>query len=697
MKKRMNVPALLCGILLFVGSVLPASAAMDVPKDMPYDSYIYNSDQEPVSIPAPYVADRSLSGQTMGVGAFQELCDVFYDGIDRLYFTDKVGNRVVITDSAYQSVTQLSTFVRDGEQDALLEPQGVFANGEKVYVADSGNSRIVVFDRTGQFLYALNRPEINVLGADYVYTPTALTVDGAGRLYVIADGINQGLICLSETGEFNSFLGAPSVEYDFFEIVYRRFATKAQRDQMQQYVPTEYSKLLMNDRGFIYAVAESSTETPVAKLNSEGNNVLMTLKNEGEYGNIAYTTALGDTVYPHYADVAIDASGSYYLLDSQSGQLFIYSDDGYLLFAFGAGGSQQGTFLSGSSIELVGDELLVADHIKNTVAIFKLTDFGRKVQQALMLYGNSQYDEAAAVWQEVYALSSNYTLAVEGLAKIAIQNGEYGEAMAMLEPIHAHATYSKAFEKWRDDFVRTYFGWLLVAIVALVVVVVVGKKFLPKLKPVAAVLQSDLYQKYRYGTYAMLHPFDGFWDIKRERRGNIASASLILGLFTLFYAIRTQFSGYVVTKTISSEVNALRETGLVLLLLVLWIVANWCFTALMDGEGSMKDIYIATCYALKPYVILSVPLFIMSHLLTDNEAVFYNVLDKVALIWVLALLFVGLMITHDYSLGKSILTTVLTIVGICLIIFILLLFVSIVQQVFSFFYDAYLELSFRTY
>ena len=117
----------------------------------------------------------------------------------------------------------------------------------------------------------------------------------------------------------------------------------------------------------------------------------------------------------------------------------------------------------------------------------------------------------------------------------------------------------------------------------------------------------------------------------------------------------------------------------------------------MDGKGNLKDIIIATCYALKPYVIISIPMLIISHFLTADELVFYHFAEGVAIIWIFALFFFGLMMTHDYSLSKALLSVVLIIVGICLIIFILLLVFNVIQEVYLFAYNMYTELDFRSY
>lgn len=56
-----------------------------------------------------------------------------------------------------------------------------------------------------------------------------------------------------------------------------------------------------------------------------------------------------------------------------------------------------------------------------------------------------------------------------------------------------------------------------------------------------------------------------------------------------------------------------------------------------------------------------------------------------------------MMMTHDYSLGKALLTLLLTLVGICLILFISLLLVNLVQEVFAFGFNLYKEILFRFY
>lgn len=244
---------------------------------------------------------------------------------------------------------------------------------------------------------------------------------------------------------------------------------------------------------------------------------------------------------------------------------------------------------------------------------------------------------------------------------------------------------------------RRQFGWLLLAAAAVAGALLVVPRLVRRTALYKKISGTQACRQYAYGSHVMLHPFDGFWDIKREKKGGMKGALLLLAAFILLYALRAQFSGFLASGVASSEVNALYECVMILIPLGLWVVANWCFTTLMDGEGSMKDIFIATCYALKPYVVMSLPLLALSHLLVGKEMVFYTLGSQICLIWVLGLLFFGMMTTHNYSLSKGILTLLLTLVGMCLLIFIALLSLHVVQDTVAFFRDIYQEITFRTY
>lgn len=701
MKKK--IITLVVSLILLAVTVLPACALTNVTVETPYEAYVYNNDTRPVTVPTPYTVEKTVNAQTLGIEKFTGISDIFHAN-GEIFIVERSQNKIVITDDNFNYKTTISGFDNNGTPDTFNEPASCFVNDTKIYIADSKNSRIVVLNKADYSLATIfKRPEINVLKKDYTYTPLRIVVDNADRMYILAEGINEGMIRLDETGKFTSFFGAPTVEYDVLDLIWRKFATKAQREQMEQFIPTEYSSLLIDKKGFIYATSATSESTPVAKINTNGENVLTELQGEfTEYGDKSYLLKSSEedpetsNINPYFSDIAI-GDGVYCLLDSKRSKIYVYSNDGYLLYVFGGAGTQRGTFDNATAIEIVNNKLIVSDGNKGTITVFRFTDFGACVQKAIELYNAGDYKGSYNTWKKAYNYCSNYTPAISGMAKIDIANGKASKAMDDLKNVHAHKLYSAAFESWRNDIIRDYFVWAVGVIIVLYIIYRILAKFIHKAKWYKKYHESNYYKGQKFATYTMFHPFDGYWDLKREKRGSMSTAFIIFAMFIICYAIRDQFSGYVTTNTISSQVNVIYDVVLIVIPIMFWVISNWCFSTLMEGEGTFKDIFMVTCYAMKPYVVLSIPLLLLSHVLTIEETMFYGVINTFCWIWMLALFFFGMMVTHNYSLGKAILTAILSIVGICIIVFILLLVISIVSGMYEYFYGIVKELVFRTY
>ncbi|MCM1188943.1 MAG: YIP1 family protein [bacterium] len=198
-----------------------------------------------------------------------------------------------------------------------------------------------------------------------------------------------------------------------------------------------------------------------------------------------------------------------------------------------------------------------------------------------------------------------------------------------------------------------------------------------------------------YGFHVITHPFDGFWDLKREHRGTLAAAVTFAALTVLLLVVRKQGTAFLFNTNRLEDVDMMVDIVTVALLFVLWCVANWCLTSLMDGEGKMRDIAIFTGYSLLPMLLIQFPLVLVSHVITAEEGTFYYVFTVISYVWTAALLLLGMMITHQYSMKKTLLTTVLTLVGMAIILFIALLFFSVIQQFLTFIVTAYKEIRYR--
>ena len=667
--------------------------------NMPYYSYVYNDDDKAIQIPSPYSAYSVLHGEDLGVGNFSSLSDVFYDqDTGNIYLTDTGTNRIVILNSEFKLIKEIKGFNNGKKAETFNAPESVCVRHNKIYIADTGNSRIVILNaETYKLEKVLNKPYVKLLEENYTYLPSRLAVDLAGRIYVIATDINDGIFLIDQNGEFIRFAGAPDVTADLWTKFLKIFMTKAQKANLDKTVPTEYSSFLMDENGFLYLTSSDSTVHPITKLNSQGSDIL---KYDGEDypdGDSSHMLKRTEKIISTFVDIAVREDGIYASVDTTKGRIFVYDSEGNLLYCFGGIGTQDGMFYSPSAIEIFDDKIIVTDSFYGTLTVFHRTEFGNAVDMASNLMLKGKYNESKELWNSVLRLCPAYDYATINLARIDIQEKNYKQALDKLKGTKDYNYYSKAFKGYREDVIKDNFYIIALAVILLLIYLIL-RPFLRKKFDLRKKLEKNkLYREVHYSSYTMFHPFDGFWDLKREKKGSLAGANVLLVLFVIAYALRIQFSGYLFTGTLPSQINVLYELVKIILPLGLWVISNWCFTTLMDGEGTMKDIYIATAYSLKPYIITAIPLWILSMVLTLEEAFIYTAFSTIVLFWTLALLFFGMMVTHDYSLGKAIITTVLTLLGICLILFIALTFTNIIQKIYDFGSDIYHEFNYRLY
>ena len=696
MKKRLRLLAAVLVCSLLVGMTAFAEST-NYNINASYYSYTYNDDGEVVQVPAPYSVLKTFQGSDFGISDFVRLNDVFYDvESERLFLTDSGANTVTVLDKNYQLVTQLKEFAHDGEQDSFSEPGSTCVRDGKLYVADTGNSRILQFDAESFALQCvLEKPKIAILGEDYTYKPARIAIDLTGRIYCIATDINDGILLLDAEGEFIRFVAAPDVATTLWTKFLKLFMTKAQKQNLAKAVPTEYSSILMDAKGFLYLTSSDTTVHPITKINSQGTDIL---NYDGKYpagdGWYRTTTGLQKSIF---VDISVKEDQIYAALDKENGRVFVYDQEGNLLYCFGGIGTQEGNFYVPSSLEMFDDTILVTDSFYGTLSVFKRTEFGESVDQATVMMLEGRYDEAEDMWKNVLRMCPGYGMANLNLARIDIQNQEYHTALKRLEGTSAMSYYSKAYEGVREEFIEEHFTWIVVLLLAVILLFILFKVIKKRFGIGEKLERYKLLREIRYSNYTMFHPFDGFWDLKHEKRGSVKAANVLVLLFVIAYALRVQFSGYIFTGKMPEDVNTIYEVIKMVLPLGLWCVANWCFTSLMDGEGTMKDIYVASAYALKPYIITAVPLCLLSHCLSQDEAFIYTTLSTIVMIWMFGLLFLAMITTHDYPLGKGILVAILTLIGICLILFIALTFTNIIQRIYDFGMDTYREIIYRTY
>ena len=609
-----------------------------------------------------------------------------------------------------------------GVVHSLSGPKGVFvhtdAEGDKhIYVCDTKNSRLVVFDENGGFERIISKPTSTLFGTDTLYNPIACAVDQYGRIFVISSSSYQGVIVLTPEGEFTSFIGAQKVSYDLFTIIWRRFQTKEQRESQERLVSTEFNNISIDAEGFIYVTtntidknnqqgaisSKAADYAPVKKLNSAGVEIM---KRNGFFapgGEVDVQNFSTDETVPIGAssivDVAIGPAGTWSIVDQTRSKIFTYDSNGNLLFAFGDKGTQQGNHQTIGAIVYQGSYLLVLDTVADSFTVFKRTEYGDVLIRALYHQNQRLYDLALNDWSEILMRNSNYDAAYVGIGKCLSQGnvGKYEESLEYFRAAYDTQYYSVAYKEIRKEWMSRFFLWIPIVIV---VVCVLLSKFLKHAAKInkqvsvsgkARTFKDELY----YVFHLMFHPMDGFWDLKHEKRGSVRGALvfLVITVVALFY--RAIGSGYVMNPQGSGTANIFMQILVVFVPVLLFVVANWCLTTLFEGEGSFKDIFVAVGYSVLPIAITTVPVTLFSNFVVSEELNILNLIVVLGFIWTGMLLFFGTMVTHDYTMGKNLVTVLGTIVGMAFIMFLGVLFTSLVMDMITFVSGIVSEINYR--
>ena len=130
---------------------------------------------------------------------------------------------------------------------------------------------------------------------------------------------------------------------------------------------------------------------------------------------------------------------------------------------------------------------------------------------------------------------------------------------------------------------------------------------------------------------------------------------------------------------------------------IIFVVTNWALTTLFDGKGTLKDVWIASAYAMTPYPLIVIPNTILSNFLAEEEDTFNYFFHDFSIVWSALLFISAIMMVHAYSIGKTMLCIVFTILGMAIVIFLLLLFFSLISDSVAYFYSLYREIIFRIY
>ena len=192
----------------------------------------------------------------------------------------------------------------------------------------------------------------------------------------------------------------------------------------------------------------------------------------------------------------------------------------------------------------------------------------------------------------------------------------------------------------------------------------------------------------------LLRPSDAFWEMKREGRGSfwVAIGCVALLIFNRIFA--RQATSFLFNYE-TSPLNILAEARNILVVAVLFCLACWAVTALLDGESTMKNVVMLFGYATLPISLTGIPVTIFTNIATYNESVFIGFFQFLGMAWCVFILFMGLMSLNQYSALKALGVAFVILVTAGIIVFVYILFFTIISQLLGFVMALYKELMLR--
>lgn len=452
--KRKFIKAVLCGILVSAFLMPGECQAKEGSEQLPYDTYIYDYYDNVRYTPAAYVPDRELDGKDWPTGGLKEPQDFYITEDGMVYIADTGNSRIVVLNGT-EYVREITTFKNNGREDHFLTPKGVYVslNGD-LYVADTGNNRVVGLNENDEAIRLIENPKSEVLEDGFVFTPNKVAVDYADRVFVIAQNMYQGIMAFDEGGDFTGFVGTVNVKISLYERFWKKFSTKAQRAQQKLFIPTEFTGMDIDPDGFIYATnVDPDSKQSVRRLNPRGEDVIRS--NGKELSGDRKPSTKGDYAGPSLiVDVVIRDRGIYSMLDSKRGRIFTYDSEGTLLYIFGGIGTQKGSFRIPSAIENLGENIWALDSGNSGILIYKPTEYGSWINQAIGYRYDGAEAKAVDCWKKVLKMDANFEPAHDGIGKSHLAAGDNKLAMECFEKGRNQAYYSIAFRRYRNEFLK---------------------------------------------------------------------------------------------------------------------------------------------------------------------------------------------------------------------------------------------------
>jgi hypothetical protein len=595
-------------------------------------------------------------------------------------------------------------------ESPLKKPSGLFVdkNGD-IYIADTGNNRVIRLNAEGKLLKEFGRPDSSYLPASFKYDPINLVVDKRGFVYVTTLGAYQGLVQLDPEGNFISFFGPNKVAFSLFDAFKRFVYTREMYQRELKKLPGAIANSTIDENGFIYTVTKEIESGQIKKLNIAG---LDQLTGKGDFAALQAVRTYGEVIdyrqretNPQLGDITVDAAGNITVIDTVWNMISQYDLNGNLLFFWGGdvitATSKTGVVKTPAAI--AGNskgELLVLDSTNNLIQVLGRSEFGSLVHQANALTQEGRYEESEPLWHEVRRLNAQYTPALIGLAKAAYKKEDYKRAEELFYRAGVVGGYSESFWQNRLKWFQNRFGLLMNIALGLGLVYLLWSRLSRRLRPKKGWsfrfrIRYSLLDRLKHVLYLIKHPVDGFYAIRYEGKASLTSSLIVLAAAIAAYGYMQSGTSFVFNPAVHAGVDLLPITVQFVGIWLGWVVSNYLISSLLRGEGRFRDVFYSSTYVLFPIILIGIPVTLLSNALTLNELAIFHFLKLAIIIWIALLVVWMVQGIHNYTFIEALFIILLSLLALSMIIILIFIFISLSIELVNFINSLYQEVIIR--
>lgn len=583
----------------------------------------------------------------------------------------RVGDQLYVADTGNNRVVRFN--METGEGDILVtglsQPTGIHVNeAGELYIADKTDRVIYHYDASMTLIKTYGRPTEPIFGEDSPFVPVKVTTGPRGILYVVGEGSTAGLMQLNAAGEFIGFFATNITTFSWLQTISNFFGINRAIN-----IPTSPTNVGLDDKGSVFTVSNVDQQQ-VKKF------------------NIASQTILSMSQGSQPVSIHINDFGNIFTI-ANNGTITEYDSYGNLIFQFG--GLDQGNRISGlyvNPIDMLADadqNLWVLDKGTGKIQLLQRSEFALLVHQGLINFKDGIYD--LAQWENVLRMNSMFALANASLARGHYRLQAYQEALQYYAIAFDRQGFSEAFWQLRYTWLEFNLGYVLLGLLLVYLALKLlqwGKQRLlatggiqPWLnQPFMLQIQDDV----RLTKHVLAHPLDTYQDIKHLKKSSWFTATMIY-LFVLIASVFAIYTTGFIFQTVNlNQFNLLLHAVTVLGGLLLFVFSNYLVATITNGEGFFKDVYLATAHALIPYVILTPLLSIISNGLSYNEIIVYQLLDGLRYAWSGVLIVLMIKEVHNYDVKGLLKNIFLTLFTMVMIVFIGFLMYVLTSQLWSY-------------